>query len=179
MTDLIEREMIALLPRLRRFSYGLTGNADDADDLLQESCAKAIGSISSWQKGTRLDSWMYRIIQNTWTDNRRRHAIRQNNADELRQSLDQHVDEEKRLEDRRRLEQVRLAIELLPDDQRAIMVMTCLEGIAYKEVAAILDIPMGTVMSRLARGRKKLHELLKEAPSVEKSDGPKQVRGGT
>ena len=160
MADRIEQELIVMLPRLRRFSYGLTGNMDDADDLLQEACAKAIENADSWKAGSRLDSWMYRIIQNTWKDNRRRQSVRTRNSEDLQRHLDQRVDSEQQIENRMTLEAVRLAMNQLPDEQRIIVTMTCLEGISYKQVAEILEVPLGTVMSRLSRGRRAIQRIL-------------------
>src|SRR5215510_9908257 len=68
--------MVELLPRLRRFAVALTGDLDQADDLVQETCARALSRIAQWQEGTRLDSWMYRIAQNIWLDNLRANKAR-------------------------------------------------------------------------------------------------------
>lgn len=160
MADRIEQELIVMLPRLRRFAYGLVGNMDEADDLLQEACAKAIENATSWAQGTRLDSWMYRIIQNTWKDSRRRNNVRARNSEKLQHHMDQQVDAETQIEDRMTLDKVRLAMDQLPDDQRVIVTMTCLEGVSYKQAAEILDLPIGTVMSRLSRGRRALQKML-------------------
>lgn len=152
-----------LLPRLRRFARGLTGNVADADDLVQAACEKALGSARRWTNGTRLDSWLYRIVHTVWLDELRRRR-RQVGID-----LDEAVEEAgddavAHVEARLRLEEVRRLMAELPAEQRAVMVLVCVEGLGYREAAGVLDVPIGTVMSRLARGRAALLTRLGEAP---------------
>jgi RNA polymerase sigma-70 factor (ECF subfamily) len=145
--------MLALLPRLRRFAYGLTGSIDDGDDLVQATCEQAIRHIDTWQPGTRLDSWMYRIARNSHLNALRAKRVR---ADHLK-SVDH--DELTRVDGTRAMEAhltfagVRDFIARLPEEQRSIVLLVCVEGLAYKEVAEALDLPIGTVTSRLARAR--------------------------
>src|SRR5687768_12471045 len=75
-TDDIRSRMVAVLPRLRRFAYALTGSTEQGDDLVQETCARALSRVETWQPGSRLDSWMYRIAQNIWFDRIRAHKVR-------------------------------------------------------------------------------------------------------
>ncbi|HSM28557.1 MAG TPA: RNA polymerase sigma factor, partial [Thioalkalivibrio sp.] len=72
----VRAELVQMLPKLRRFAIGLAGNLDDADDLVQSACERALSHLDQWQTGTRLDSWMYRIIQNLWIDRGRSHKLR-------------------------------------------------------------------------------------------------------
>ena len=74
-------QIVDFLPRLRRFSYALTGDSDKGDDLVQETCARALSRINQWEPGTRLDSWMFRIAQNIWLDQRRAHKVRGDSVD--------------------------------------------------------------------------------------------------
>ena len=74
-------QIVDFLPRLRRFSYALTGDSDKGDDLVQETCARALSRINQWEPGTRLDSWMFRIAQNIWFDQRRAHKVRGDSVD--------------------------------------------------------------------------------------------------
>ena len=182
MTEETKQQIVAMLPRLRRFAYGLAGNISDADDLLQEACSRAIGNLSSWEPNTRLDSWMYRIINNIWLDSKRHQGVRQRNARDLEDYMSQQVDEAKQIEDRMTLAAVRSAIDQLPEDQRIVLVMVCLEHMPYKEVAATLDLPIGTVMSRLSRGRKNLHRLISSQGDAEAADSgrmnPTSAEGG-
>ncbi len=158
MDDNIRREMLALLPRLRRFAYGLTGSIDEGDDLVQTTCERAIRHIDTWQPGTRLDSWMYRIARNTFLNALRAKQVR---ADHL-QSLDRdelgRVDGARAMEARLTFAAVRDFVGRLPEEQRSIVLLVCVDGLAYKEVAELLDLPIGTVTSRLARARIALKE---------------------
>ena len=74
-------QIVDFLPRLRRFSYALTGDSDKGDDLVQETCARALSRLDQWIPGTRLDSWMFRIAQNIWLDQRRAHKVRGDSVD--------------------------------------------------------------------------------------------------
>ncbi len=150
--------MLALLPRLRRFAYGLTGSIDEGDDLVQITCERAIRNIDTWQVGTRLDSWMYRIARNQFLNQVRAgktRGLRLEVAD-----IDRHnyVDGARAMEAQLTLDAVRDLTARLPEEQRSILLLVCVEGLSYKEVSAVLDIPMGTVTSRLARARAALKE---------------------
>lgn len=148
------------MPRLRRFAFGLTGKLDDADDLVQSACERALNRSHQWTPGTRLDSWMFYIIKNIHIDELRKHKLRGDPVD----TNDYHQVADKsahRLpEIRSNLKRVSAAMQRLPDDQRMILMLVCVEELTYREAAAILDVPIGTVMSRLARARVNLNELL-------------------
>src|SRR5262249_5043666 len=110
------QQLVALLPRLRRFARGLTGSADLGDDLVQASCERALTRRDQFTQGSRLDSWMYRIMQNIWIDNRRRFrrdAIAMDPRDLVRPADGESA------EDRLYLAEVRAAIARLPDEQRS------------------------------------------------------------
>ena len=152
----VRAEMVALLPRLRRFARGLTGVADQADDLVQAACERAITRIEQWTPGTRLDSWMFRIVQTIWLDERRAAKVRTGEgrieaAEAAEPELT--VDGVRRMEAHLTYDAVRRAIAKLPEEQRVVMLLVCVEGQTYKEAADTLGIPIGTVMSRLARAR--------------------------
>lgn len=152
--------MIQMLPRLRAFGRSLTGVQDQADDLVQQTVEKALRHIDSYAPGTRLDSWMFRIMQNTWIDGHR--ARRPTASLDDVETLHPLAGEDGRdvTETRIYLAQVRRTIDALPEDQRAVLMLVCVEGMRYREVAKALDIPEGTVMSRLSRGRLALAEAL-------------------
>jgi RNA polymerase sigma-70 factor (ECF subfamily) len=156
-TDEIRERMVAILPRLRRFAHALTGNADQGDDLVQDACLRALSRIDQWQPGTRLDSWMYRIAQNIWLDRLRASKVRGEVVDiEAAEALvgsDGRVVAESELT----LKAVAAALARLPAEQRAIVALVCVEGASYKEAAEIAGVPIGTVMSRLARARRALN----------------------
>ena len=153
MDDDIRREMLALLPRLRRFAHGLTGSLDEGDDLVQATCERAIGHIDTWQPGTRLDSWMYRIAQNTYFNTRRAKRVRETHLHTVESMTATSIDGARAMEAHLTFDAVRGFIARLPEEQRAIILLVCVEGLTYQEVADILDLPIGTVTSRLARAR--------------------------
>lgn len=155
-------EMIALLPRLRRFARGLTGSEEEADDLVQAACERAIQRIGQWQPGTRLDSWMFRIMQNLWIDAIRVGKLRGSHlslVDPEGQKAPG-MDGEQATMNRLTLEAVRRGVQRLPPDQRSVLLLVCVEGCSYKETAETLGIPVGTVMSRLSRARLALNRMV-------------------
>jgi RNA polymerase sigma-70 factor (ECF subfamily) len=153
--------MVAILPRLRRFAYALTGNTELGDDLVQETCLRALSKVERWQPGSRLDSWMYRIAQNLWLDQVRANKVR-GEVVELDAEVLPGFDGREITESQLTLEAVDAALQRLPAEQRAVIALVCIEGVSYKEAANISGVPMGTIMSRLARGRQALHAILNE-----------------
>ena len=156
------RELVQLLPRLRRFASVLTRSHDDAEDVVQAAVERALRHADSWQQGTRLDSWLYRIMQNLWRDELRAHRRRA-------EPLDSHADiagADGRDVTIRHIQtsEARQALDELPEEQRMVIVLVVLDGMSYQETASILEVPVGTVMSRLARGRAKLAASLGEGP---------------
>ena len=151
-------ELIALLPRLRRFALGLTGSRDQADDLVQTGCLRALERWHQWTPGTSLHSWMFRILQTVWIDERRMNARRPTVSDDDAIARLPGADGADRHEARDTLRKVRDEIARLPDDQRVVLLLVTVEGLSYREAAGTLDIPVGTVMSRLARARKRIAE---------------------
>ncbi|HVJ31765.1 MAG TPA: RNA polymerase sigma factor [Terriglobia bacterium] len=152
-----EAQMVPLLPRLRRFAIGLAGSADEGEDLLQAACLRALEKWQQWQPGTRLDSWIYRIIHTIWLDRKKSAASRL-----LKIDTDAAVAASDRLavntledeyEARRDLQEAQRAIDNLPAEQRAVLMLIAGQGLSYQEAADVLQIPIGTVMSRLARAR--------------------------
>ncbi|WP_375601270.1 RNA polymerase sigma factor [Sphingomonas sp. TZW2008] len=155
--------MVALLPRLRRFAHALARSPSDADDLCQAAIERAINARASWQPGTRLDSWMYRIMRNLWIDTAR--ASNRRAATFVSAEHGEYVGDrgDRAIEASVELGQVMRAMEALPLEQREVIALVLVEGLAYKEAAEMLDIPMGTLTSRLVRGRAALIERLGEA----------------
>jgi len=156
----ISDELVGLLPRLRRFAMGLTGDSSEADDLVQQACEKALRKQHQWQPGTRLDSWMYRIIQTTRIDNVRSRrsdtaSLETSQIPEARDQRSEHAPENQNMLDR-----VSRILDQLPEDQRAVMVLVAVEEHSYQEVSKILEIPVGTVMSRLYRARARVQSEL-------------------
>jgi RNA polymerase sigma-70 factor, ECF subfamily len=149
-------ELIQLLPRLRGFALSLTGSAHEADDLVQAACERALRARQQWTPGTRLDSWVFRIMRNHWID-----AIRKRKAEGNPRSLDELAefgsdDGCRAVETALTLEAVQGAIAKLPEDQRQVLLSVCAQERSYQDTADALGIPIGTVMSRLARARGRL-----------------------
>ena len=150
-------EIAALLPRLRRFARTVARHREDADDLVQVALERALRHADGWQPGTRLDSWIFRIMKNAWIDEvrarvRRDDVLAPEEAGEHvgYTDTDRHV---------ARLS-VQAAMARLPEDQRLAVSLVLVEGLPYKEAAEVLDIPIGTLTSRLARGREALQAVL-------------------
>jgi RNA polymerase sigma-70 factor (ECF subfamily) len=171
--DSVRRDIVALLPRLRRFAYGLTGSVEEGDDLVQSACERALSRLHLWEAGTRLDSWMYRIVQNVWIDRRRAARNREAATEMAVLEMIPGGDARPELEHRLELAEVRRQVAALPEEQRAVLLLVCVEGASYREAADILRIPIGTVMSRLARARLSLGRAMGERPA-----GPRLVTGG-
>ena len=152
-------QLIAVLPRLRRFAAGLTRSASEADDLVQAACERALAREHQFQEGTRFDSWMFRIVQTIWIDQLRARDTRKEDGEiaEDRLGTDEPV---RRVEARLALSEVRRAVSLLPPDQRATLMLVTVEGLSYKQAADVAGVPVGTIMSRLARARIALQQLL-------------------
>ena len=164
MTDELRTRMVELLPRLRRFAVALTGDLDQADDLVQEACMRALSRVEQWQPGTRLDSWMYRIAQNLWLDRMRAKKVRGEQVDVESAEALAGPDGRVVVESRLTLNAVSAAMAQLPDEQRLLIALVCIDGLSYKEAAEITETPIGTVMSRLARARRELHARLEGRP---------------
>ena len=148
--------MVALLPRMRRFAIGLAGNVTDADDLLQSAVEKALMKISQFERGTRLESWLFRIIQTTWIDSRRRAYRREVGMEaEIIEHLPSAVPPDES-ETRYSLKDVQKALAQLPDEQRSTALLVLVEGYSYEEAASMTGVPIGTVMSRISRARRSM-----------------------
>jgi len=147
-----------LLPRLWRFCHVLTGDRSTADDLAQSACLRALERAGQFQPGTRLDQWVFRIAQSIWFNQRR--------AEKVRRGFGTVPAEEAGLatgagdaEANIYLTQVLSSVMGLPEAQRVTILLVYVEGFSYQEAADMLDIPIGTVMSRLAAARGRLARL--------------------
>lgn len=158
MADILSfaERLVAFLPNMRRFSISLTGSADIADDLVQAACERALAHQNSFDPATRFDAWTFRIIRNLWID-----QIRRNRTAGHKQDIADHEDsiglsEPSDVFPRMELREVSAAIGRLSHDQREVLILVCVEDFSYRDTAALLDLPIGTVMSRLARARRNL-----------------------
>src|SRR5262249_24688320 len=156
-------QLVAVLPRLRRFARGLTGSAVEADDLVQAACERALARQHQFQEGTRFDSWMFRIAQTIWIDQIRAPNGRKEEAeaDAERSGPDEPM---RRVEAKLALSEVGRALQELPPEQRVALLLVTVDGLSYKEAAAVVDVPVGTIMSRLARARIALQGKLRGLP---------------
>jgi RNA polymerase sigma-70 factor, ECF subfamily len=150
-------ELVALLPRLRRFARNLTRNPHDADDVLQIAIERAITRADQRQPDARLDGWMFKIVRNAWIDELRSRGRR----DKIfaPEEAGEHIGREV-IEQEVTLMSVQAAMLRLPEEQRMAVSLVLIEGLPYKEAAEVLEVPIGTLTSRLARGREALQVLL-------------------
>jgi RNA polymerase sigma-70 factor (ECF subfamily) len=155
-----QRSLTDMMPDLRRFARSLTGSADAADDLVQSACERVLSRPSSLAAAEQMSSWMYCIIRNVWLDERKSARARLSTPLED----DQHVapeDTERTVIARSTLNRVRAEMALLPAEQRAAIMLVCVDGLSYQDAATELRIPVGTLMSRLCRGRTELARRIK------------------
>ena len=155
-----EDELVALLPRLRRFAYALARSPGDADDLAQMTVERAIRSKGQWQPGTRLDSWLYRIMRNLWIDTVRARSRKEKVEAPPEEAESIGEDPRNGIESSIDLQRVMAAMQRLPEEQREVVALILIEGFGYREAAEMLDLPIGTVSSRLVRGRAALLQLV-------------------
>ena len=141
---------------------GLTGNQADADDIVQTALEKALGRLDQFKPGTSLDSWLFRIVQTSWIDNRRKAVRREDtmDADMMERLPGQTTPGHETAYSAR--QDVTRALDTLPDEQRLLAVLVLVEGYSYQEAADAANIPVGTVMSRLSRARKSMAAFLSQ-----------------
>ncbi len=156
-TDEVRAQLGELLPRLRRFARVITRNVQDADDLVQSAVEKALARAAQWRPGSRLDSWMFGIMKNAWIDEirARRRRDRVHAPEEAGAAVGDASAAARDI-----ALSVQAAMARLPEEQRLAIALVLVEGLSYKEAAETLGIPIGTLTSRLARGRETLQTLL-------------------
>ena len=165
-----EETVVPHLDAAFNYARWLTRNAADAEDVVQEACVRAVRFFPSLRNDDAR-AWLFAIVRNTWYSrvSRRSSASEavqlDNTADE---PADGALDPEARLLQQHAVTRVRQALEQLPGDFREVLVLREIEGMSYKEIAEIVCVPIGTVMSRLARARDRLAAVLKAAVPVER-----------
>ena len=156
-------ELEALIPRLRRYAHALARHPVRADDLIQDTLEKAWSRRRQWQPGTDLRAWLFTILHNTFISELRRFAVRGYDAGTVdgtdRASTAPRADPSIGSHAGVMLD-IERALAALPVDQRAVVLLVGLEDLSYREASQVLGIPVGTVMSRLSRGRARLRELM-------------------
>ena len=155
--DSIQEQIVALLPRLRRFARNLVRNPHDADDVVQIAVERALQRLDQWRSDARLDSWLFKIVRNAWIDEVRSRSRRSKIFLPEEAGAEVGVSVMEGEIDRLSME---AAFARLPEDQRMAVSLVLVEGLPYKEAAEVLDIPIGTLTSRLARGRDALQAML-------------------
>ncbi|MGH8181045.1 MAG: RNA polymerase sigma factor [Steroidobacteraceae bacterium] len=158
--DLRDR-IIELLPRLRRFARSLARNAQDADDLVQITAERALARADQFRPEHSVAGWLFGILRNAWIDEGRSRRRRETLLEP--EALAERVGDPTTGSDAELL-CLQDALARLPEDQRLAVALVLIEGLSYKEAAAIMSVPVGTLTSRLARGREALQSMLSETP---------------
>src|SRR5690554_5415558 len=172
-TERFERDALPYLDQLYSAALRMTRNAADAEDLVQETFAKAFGSFHQFTEGTNLKAWLYRILTNTFINSYRKRQREPQRAgtEEIEDwqiaRAESHTSSGLKSAEAEALEHlpdsdVKEALQRVPDDFRMAVYYADVEGFSYKEIAEIMDTPIGTVMSRLHRGRRQLRQLLED-----------------
>ena len=158
-----EALILACIPSLRRYARGLTGDPHRADDLVQDTLERAWSRYSRWQRRGELRAWMFGIMHNHFID-----GVRASSRRAEQTALGELPDAPVRATQTDHLEVRDLdrCLQALPAEQREVLLLVCVEDLSYQETAQILDVPMGTVMSRLSRAREKLGLLMQGRDAV-------------
>ena len=155
--------LLAELPRLRRYARALVGERAAADDLVQDTLERAWTRAAQWRPGGDLRAWLFGIMHNLRVDQLRRPGLNTQEFEDDSFDIPMRPTQTDRLEVR----DLDMALACLPEEQRVVLLLVGLEEMRYEEIAATLGIPVGTVMSRLARGRERLRRMLAEpAPAI-------------
>jgi RNA polymerase sigma-70 factor (ECF subfamily) len=166
LSRLVEQE----IPRLRRYARALTHATDRADDLVQDTLVRALSKLHLWQPGTDLRAWLFTIMHHQFVNSVRREARERTTVDidHVSSTLTATTDPTAR----RQLIELDRALARLPSEQREVVLLVGLEGMPYESVAEILGVPIGTVRSRLSRGREKLRELMDREHEPQRPSDP-------
>jgi RNA polymerase sigma factor (sigma-70 family) len=160
----LHTELLELLPGLRRYAYSLCGSADDADDLCQSAIERILAK--GVPEDIVLAKWAFRVCRNLWIDQYRATRTRQQAVDNpLLQEINI-SDDSRRTENEIQLEQVHIAMQALSEEHRSALSLVTLQSMSYKDAAEVLEVPVGTVMSRIARARANLIKSLKPSPTL-------------
>ncbi len=151
--EALRDQIVGLLPRLRRFAMSLAKDLDRADDLLQSACERALNRLDQFQPGSRLDSWLYRIVYTQWVDKVRRRQIRSDKLIVLSTETESRSGSTVSDSSISQSLDLRHALERLPQEHLAAVMLVCVEGYSYAEAAGVLNVPAGTVASRVSRAR--------------------------
>lgn len=146
-----QAELVEVLPNIRRFAMSLAGNLADADDLLQTTVERVLAR--GVPDNAEVLPWSLRVCKNLWIDELRSQKVRREASNEPAVAGEQVLDGERQLHGEMTLEEVQAVLQSMSEEHRAVLELVAVEGFSYKEAAAALEVPVGTVMSRLARAR--------------------------
>lgn len=152
MQDCFHTALTQKLPNLRRFALSLCRSSHLADDLVQITVEKALHARKSYDPASKIEAWLFHILKNAWIDITRKQRVRGQEID-IDDVVDLAGQERHRGDEKLMIANVMEAVETLPLNQREVLLLVCFEELSYAEVAEILDVPKGTVMSRLSRAR--------------------------
>lgn len=171
MSDRFDEELLGNLPGLRRFALSLCRAPDVADDLVQITVERALAARDRHDPATPLAPWLFRILRNAWIDMGRRTRTRGSETDIADMPGAAITDGPRTTEARLMLDEVTRAMQALPEEQRTVLSLVCMEELSYAEAAAVLGVPKGTVMSRLSRARLALARRLGIDDTAERLSG--------
>ena len=160
--ETLRDQIVGLLPRLRRFGLSLTKDLDSADDLVQGACERALTRLDQLRDGSRLDSWLCRIIYTQWIDTLRRRQVRSEKLIVLSRETESRSASSDADPHFSTSLDVRTALESLSEEHRAAVMLVCVEGYGYAEAADVLNVPAGTIASRVSRAREMMSRRLRE-----------------
>lgn len=161
-SDVFSAQAMQYIPRLRRYARALTGDASAADDLVQDALERALVKQSLWREGSDLRAWLFTVMHNVFVNQVRSAAVsRTEQLDDSYADLPQ-----PQSTDRLEIRDLDAALQALPEEQRAVLLLVGLEQMTYEEAARVLEVPIGTVMSRLSRGRERLRRLMQGLPDA-------------
>jgi RNA polymerase sigma-70 factor, ECF subfamily len=171
MSDELARTLPQLLPRLWRFALRLSGDKHDAEDLMQRACVRALERQHQLQPGTSTLSWLFSIAHSVWLNEVRARKIRRHRSIQWSEELAETVADPSASDPDTAVlhQQIVSAVARLPDAQRAVLLLVAVEGMSYREAASVLKVPIGTVMSRLARARLTIGEAFSPSSSQSQS----------
>ncbi len=161
-SDVFATQAMEYIPRLRRYARALTGDAGAADDLVQDTLERALVKQALWREGTDLRAWLFTVMHNVFVNQVRSAAV--SRTVQLDDSMPDRPQPQST--DRLEIRDLDAAMQALPEEQRAVVLLVGLEQMTYDEAAHVLEVPIGTVMSRLSRGRERLRRLMQGLPDT-------------
>lgn len=157
MTLNLHSALVALLPRLHRFGLSLTGSVQEGEELVQAACARILAQAARQRAKPRLDTWAFTLMRSIWESEAGLRDDAQHTNMHAARNLPG-IDGEKAMDGVFTLAAVRQSLNQLPAEQRTVLVLICIDGLSYQQAADVLGIPIGTVLSRIARGRESLRQ---------------------